>query len=117
MSAVIPESLGEAGSALWSSIVGKYELRPDELVTLQAACGQADMVSQIEDALVGESLMITGSQGQMVLHPLISEVRQHRSTLARLLAGLKLPDESGERPNQQRQAAQSRWAAAHGRSA
>jgi hypothetical protein len=48
----------------------------------------------------------------MVINPLISELRQHRSTLASLLRQLKLPDESVSaeaRSTAARAAANARW--------
>jgi hypothetical protein len=105
-----PRSLKAAGKKLWRSIASKYELRPDELEVLRAACGEADMIVQIEEALVDEPLTVPGSMGQMTVHPLISELRQHRAALATLLRTLKLPDEGASESNQQRGAAQSRWA-------
>jgi hypothetical protein len=36
--------------------------------------------------------LVKGSQGQQVINPLISEVRQHRNCVASLLKWLKLPD-------------------------
>jgi hypothetical protein len=37
--------------------------------------------------------MVRGSQGQKVINPLISELRQYRASRAALLRQLKLPDE------------------------
>lgn len=92
-----PAGLGPAGAALWSDITSGYGLRADELRVLEAACRQADLIVVLDEGLVGADLLVRGSQGQMVINPIISEVRQHRAALARLLAQLKLPDEdSGE---------------------
>lgn len=106
-----PRTLDKAGRALWRSVTGKYELRIDELEVLKAACGETDLIAQLEVEL-GElpSLLSEGSMGQPVVHPLVPEIRAHRAAVASLLRGLKLPDEAGERSNQQREAAQSRWA-------
>ncbi|QUW18884.1 terminase [Agrococcus sp. Marseille-Q4369] len=110
-----PRGLGTTGRKLWRETVKRYELRTDELEILRAACGEADIIKSIEEALVDADLTTTGSMGQIVAHPLLSEVRQHRVTLASLLGRLKLPDEMGAgETNQQRGAAQSRWAAAFG---
>lgn len=111
-----PRGLKAAGKRLWNATTDKYEMREDELVILKDACAEADLISRMEKELESESLTVSGSMGQLVAHPLVQELRQHRSTLASLLRGLKLPDdESGVKPNQQREAAQSRWAAAHGK--
>lgn len=112
-----PAGLGDAGSQLWSDVSGKYTLRADEKVTLEAACRASDRVERMR-AELGDAVTATGSMGQVVVHPLIPEIRAHESQVAALLAKLKLPDdpsvEGGARVSQQRAAAQSRWASAHG---
>ncbi|AHY26918.1 terminase small subunit [Mycobacterium phage Nairb] len=112
-----PRDLGKAGSKLWREIAGsgKYELRPDELALLAHACREEDLIDMLEDALKDAPIMVSGSQGQDVINPMISELRQHRATQKTLLAALKLPDEvedaGGEstRSTNARAAAQSRW--------
>jgi hypothetical protein len=63
--------------------------------------------------MAGAPLLVRGSQGQDVINPLISELRQHRATLASLLRQLKLPDESTRlaeaRSTSARAAANARW--------
>lgn len=114
-----PRYLKAAGKRLWLETVEKYELRQDELETLRAACAEADLIARMEKELETEPLTVKGSMGQLVPHPLVSELRQHRATMAGLLRGLKLPDDesAGAGANQQRDAAQSRWASAYGKGA
>lgn len=112
----VPAGLSDAGEALWMEIAGpgQYILRPDERRTLEAACRAADRVVAMEEER-GSAVTSFGSTGQLVVHPLIAEIRAHEAQIASLLAKLKLPDEEGgEQVSQQRAAAQSRWAAAHG---
>ena len=108
-----PATLSIAGQALWGDVVSKYDLRVDELAVLESACKTADMIATLDkewDAL-GKPFLTSGSMGQDVIHPLIGERRAQQSQLAKLLGQLKLPDEQGSgKPNQQRDAAQSRWA-------
>lgn len=87
-----PRTLEAAGKKLWQEIAGEYELRPDEYRILEDACREADLVDVMAKAQRAEPLLIEGSQGQMVLNPLVSELRQHRATVSTLLAKLKLPD-------------------------
>lgn len=113
-----PSHLERAGREIWKSIVAKYELRADELVTLEDACGASDMLVALEEMWreSGRPMMSKGSMGQEVEHPLIGSIDKQRKTRNNLLAKLKLPDDSGGEtavPNQQRSAAQSRWAS-HG---
>jgi hypothetical protein len=113
-----PKGLRESGKKLWRETTKTYELRQDELEALKAACGEADLIQRMEDALEDEPLTVKGSQGQLVAHPLVQELRQHRSTMASLLRGLKLPDDTGAAAsNQHRSAAQTKWSLPHGASA
>lgn len=115
-----PSHLGAAGTTLWNGVASKYTLRPDELARLEDACRLTDMIEALSAAWAedGKPMTTKGSMGQLVIHPLIDKLADHRMKRAALLAGLKLPDdpsvEGGARTNQQREAAQSRWAAAHG---
>ena len=108
-----PSGMGAAGARLWRDVTGKYELRADELVTLEAACRASDRIVAMESERDG-AVTATGSMGQVVVHPLVAEIRAHEAQVTSLLAKLKLPDDSGVQVSQQRAAAQSRWAAAHG---
>jgi len=116
-----PKGLRDAGKAMWARFTGKYDFRPDELVVLEKACRASDRIATMEDEL-GDAVTSTGSMGQVVVHPLIPEIRAHEALVARLLASLKIPDDpagagSESRSTQARAAAQSRWAAAHGATA
>jgi hypothetical protein len=111
-----PKGLAKGGLTLWRAIVRTGELRPDSLRVLQDACREADLIDDLEQSLVGEPRTVTGSQGQVVIHPIISELRQHRATLSSLLRALDLPkvDQSGsEKSHDAREAAislaRARW--------
>ena len=115
-----PQDLRTDGAALWRKITGAYELRADELVTLTSACRATDRATLMRDEL-GDAVTATGSMGQVVVHPLIAEIRAHEAQVASLLTRLKLPDlaegaSAGEatRSTSARAAAQSRWGVAHG---
>lgn len=114
-----PSGLAAKGKKTWKAITGTYELRADELDTLEDICREVDLISRLEESLDGADLLTRGSQGQDVLNPLVAEVRQHRATKKALWASLKLPDDAAAPAvaNQQREAAQSRWAASRGKSA
>lgn len=116
---VPPSGLAAGGKRVWSKIVAVYDLRPDELSTLEDACRLSDMIDALDKAWASEGKPLTtqGSMGQLVTHPMISEIRTHRMARNALWRQLKLPDKPNEASgvaNQQRAAAQSRWAAAHG---
>ena len=106
-----PADLGHAGVQLWANIAGgQYTLRPDERRILEDACREADLIDDLGSEAKGQPKLVKGSQGQQVINPLISELRQHRATFASLMGKLKLPDgEAAPRSVQARGAAQSRW--------
>lgn len=107
-----PQGLRPGGAKLWRDVVGTYDLRPDELRVLAEACREADLIDALAAELRGGALLISGSQGQRVINPLVSEVRQHRGVLAGLLRQLRLPDDadtSEARSTQARAAANARW--------
>ena len=123
-----PTGLRRAGKALWEAVHDKgYVLRPDELRILEDCCREIDLIDQMETKLRRElragGFTVKGSMGQPVVNPLISELRQHRTAVASMLARLKLPDlntgaDGGAAPadgrgEQQRNAAQARWAIPH----
>lgn len=115
-----PANMGTRGLSFWHKVTAQYELRPDELVVLEAACREITLIEQIQAALDPKSMVMKGSMGQPVVNPLVPELRQHRATLKALLAGLKLPDEAAveveeSRSVQARDAAKSRWAVHHGK--
>lgn len=114
----VPTGLRERGLALWESVTGKYVLRADELVTLEGACRGSDRLAAMRDELALMPMMVTGSTGQLVVNPLVAEIRAHEAQVSTLLTRLKLPDAgasgASSRSTQARDAANSRWAAAHG---
>jgi hypothetical protein len=104
--------IGSAGERLRVAITAKYELRADELVILDQACAVLDVIGRLDAELVDAPLVVAGSVGQLREHPLLSESRQSRAALARLLGQLGLPDEgagSSSRSNAGRQLARRRW--------
>jgi uncharacterized protein YejL (UPF0352 family) len=107
-----PTGLGRDGLDLWNKITADNVLRPDEERVLEDAAREADIIALMEKERAKASfrLIVKGSMGQDVINPLISELRQHRSTLASLLKALKLTDDSPEaRSTAARAAANARW--------
>lgn len=64
-----------------------------ELEVLAHACRQADAVTLLEEYIGEQGVTVTGSNGQERLNAAITEARQARIALARLLGELKLPNE------------------------
>ena len=109
-----PPGLLDAGKRLWGDIAGSYGLRPDVLRILEDAAREADLIETLNVGLAGAELVVRGSQGQDVINPLFTEIRQHRATLAGLLRQLKLPDEASDpvmesRSSAARAAVNARW--------
>lgn len=89
-----PPGLGKGpGARLWKSVTTVYTLRPDELQVLEEACRETNLVSEMRLELQKADLLVKGSMGQTVVHPLVAELGKHRATVAALLRQLKLPDD------------------------
>ena len=116
-----PLTLNDAGKSLWNDVVGKYDLRTDELRTLEDACAATDMVATFTEAWIelGRPFISKGSMGQEVEHPLIGSIDKQRKTRQAFIRQLKLPDDpsAATQVNAQRAGGNSRWANAHGKGA
>lgn len=116
----VPKGLGKAGTDLWTRIVADLEApwRFDEreLALLEEAGKTADDIRALDESIATEGRTVTGSRGQPVLHPAITEVRQLRALSLRLLSALTLCDPRDEAasgsPAQERarKAATAKWA-------
>ena len=118
----MPQGLikGGRGQRLWHDITGTWELSEAEYRTLESACFTADRLGRIRRAL-GDELTTTGSQGQLVVHPLLPELRRDETHLADLLKRLDLPmpdentgtatagDDAGQRSAMMRATVNQRW--------
>lgn len=118
-----PAGLGRRGRQLWRDVIGTYELRPDELLTLHELARCADSIDVMERELKSSPLMVPGSAGQLRPHPLLAEVRGARQVyaqLARLMGLSDVPEELEDgvtmTPRQARaqHAARARWGTARG---
>lgn len=117
-----PDGLGNAGRALWRQIAGSlpdgWELDDRERALLALAARQRDDLSSLEGAIKKSGPMVIGSTGQPVVNPAITEARQARLAIARILGSLALPDEDEvprDNASQRGQkAAAARWAGVRG---
>jgi hypothetical protein len=112
----MPRNLGEAGQALWDSIIPEYDLTPTETTILRHACREEDLIDRLHEALAEAELTTHGSMGQEVASPFVSELRQHAATQATLLAKLKIPETPASASRKAtavsesaRKAARTRW--------
>ena len=108
-----PSDLGAAGSTLWQQMTAAYQLEESENPLLVAACRQADDIARLEEAIDRDGCMVEGSAGQPRLNAAITEVRQGRIALQKLLGAIGWPNDAGEvvtlRQRQARSAAHQRW--------
>jgi phage terminase small subunit len=95
-----PSGLAATGRALWLAVCedapAELEFDSRELAILEAACRQADAVAALERAIKRDGAMITGAAGQRRLNGAVTEARQGRIALTRLLGELRVPDEAEE---------------------
>lgn len=113
-----PRGLAARGSAFWREITDAWDIPADLQPVLEHAARTVDDLARMQDALADADLIVTGSTGQPVPHPLIASVRAHRELLARLLRQFDLPplpDEVGvtepsARSERAKRAAEMRWA-------
>lgn len=109
----IPEGLEEAGRELWQAInASDWDLDPRELAILERAARQADDVARCEAVVKRDGPEAVGSAGQPIVSPYLTEARQGRATVNRLLAALDLPTDDhdpNQRANAGRSLARQRW--------
>lgn len=103
-----PEHLGQHGKKLYEDVSTEFDLRPDELIILEQACGELDLCKRLEAEVSKlDSFRIKGSRGQDVAAPEVQEYRQHNLALASLISRLKISDEApAEKPKSSFQVAQ-----------
>lgn len=115
--------LGNAGKRLRKVVLDDlpegWELDARELELLELACRQADDLAGLEGLIRKHGRMVPGSQGQPVLNPAISEARQARAMIEKLLGRLAIPDDEGvprtAASERAQAAAQIRWNGQRGR--
>lgn len=105
-----PADLDTAGRKLWRDILRTHDLDGRELAILHEAARQADALDAMTKVLASVGYTTTGSAGQQRLHPAVSESRQARLALGRLLDLLHLPDdEEPRRDRAQQRRIRRRW--------
>lgn len=85
-----PPGLAAGGRKLWREVAKEHPLRPDERRILLEASREVDLLDVLQEVLQETPLTTTGSMGQLVAHPILSELRQHRGTLNTLIRALAL---------------------------
>lgn len=109
------------GQRLWRDLTAKWEFTEAEYRMLENACYTADRITR-ERRAIGDQLTVKGSQGQIVAHPLLAQLRADEEHLEKTLARIEMPEPEentntsteGERSAQMRAVVNSRWHAAFG---
>lgn len=109
-----------AGQRLWRDLTERVEFTDIERRILTNACFTLDRISK-ERRAIGDRLVVLGSQGQEVAHPLLRELRADEKHFADLIGKLDIPDEfaatgeqDGARSAQMRAVVGTRWGNAYG---
>jgi hypothetical protein len=88
-----PEGLKDGGRRLWTAVTAVYVLTEHEQALLKQASRTVDTLNALDLVIAGDGLLVDGRP-----HAAVVEARQQRIVLARLLAALRLPDETGQQP-------------------
>lgn len=90
-----PSGLSVRGRALWREMHDLYVFNPSEEGCLLEMCRLFDELERLETAMAAEPVVVSGSMGQPVVHPLLADIRAHRLVLAKLAQALNLPAPRG----------------------
>ena len=109
-----PADLGTSGRQLWDDMHAQMtasgaEFDEKDLTLLTMACRQMDDVAAMQATLQADGVIVTGSTGQPVLNRVVTELRNARESVARLLKQIDWPDERQSASDKARHAARSRW--------
>ena len=86
------------------------ELDERETALLDVAARQADDIAALEEDIAKRGVRVPGSRaGHEVLNPAISEVRQGRLALGKLLGALELPESASDATRSTLKAVEARW--------
>ena len=81
-----PAGSKAAGRSLWRAILADFDLEEHELALLRQACRVADTCDDLQTLVDNDGPMVAGRT-----HPALTELRQQRITLARLIGALRVP--------------------------
>lgn len=111
-----PAGLKGRGGRLWRELHESLEFDRHEAELVLEACRTVNRIDELQAKIDEYGTMTTGSAGQQVVNPAISEQRQQQAALARLFTLLNLPAEGSSPADQVRtislqakRAAEARW--------
>lgn len=108
-----PKGLGTEGRRFWREINRDWEFTPDALRVLARAARLLDTLVTLDTEIDGADLIMTGSRGNPIANPILTERRLHELAFAQLCRQLGIKDDeepSGFSNSQKaRRAAMARW--------
>src|SRR3954451_22700324 len=88
-----PNGLRTEGLRLWrdtlAGVADGWRLDVADLTLLEEACRLRDTAVRLQRRVDREGTEVTGSEGQMVAHPLLREVRMTRALVVQTLARIE----------------------------
>lgn len=89
-----PVGLGKAGRQTWRQLLAAvapgWELDERDLLVVEHAARQADLIAQLEKAIADDGITVMGAAGQERLNAAVSALNVARGVLARLLAQVEI---------------------------
>ena len=100
------KSFAPGGQRLWDAITEKHELDEAQRVQLVEACRMKDRLDQLDLLLRGDVSTwvsiheLEGRPSVLVVNAALAQANTTANAMKQLLAAMRLPDESGKRPQQ-----------------
>lgn len=100
-----PDNLGTGGAALWDAVTDEHELDKVQLVQLEEACRAKDRCDRLDLLLCGEvdtwARLVHRTlkdDYELKIDNALAQANATANLMKQLLAAMRLPDESGKRP-------------------
>lgn len=102
-----PSGLGSGGRALWRRITADHELDAAQEVQLVEACRAKDRLDKLDELLRGDvdtwtrltvDVNSDGDVYELRITQALAQANTTANVMKQLLAALRLPDETGKRP-------------------
>ncbi|MFF2485267.1 P27 family phage terminase small subunit [Microbacterium sp. NPDC058062] len=86
-----PEGLRDRGRAFWNEMQELGTWDEAETLAIEEACRCLDAIAELSVAVDRDGHTVSGSRGQIVVHPGVQEIRLQQTTMARLLGLVRMP--------------------------
>ncbi|MBS4102385.1 hypothetical protein [Tsukamurella paurometabola] len=83
-----PVGLGSAGVQLWDALSDSFTIDGTSFVLVLNACRIADRLEDMATEMIGASLTVENSKGDVISNPLLVEHRMQLATLRQILSSL-----------------------------